>query len=868
MDNKIVFVRTSKGEDEAQSRTMHLPGDIKRALLMVDGESTFGEISKRAAPSLRAGLDAMLQGLEKDGYIRDKSKVAGITRMAVPPKMSVPPKIVTPKTSQSEAEAAGDLDFMSGYDITTPSVPTAKADHATPEEGRRLKADAEERAKQEIEIEAAKFEAQQEAEALLRKAEQEAARIREEAEREKQRIAAEIQAREEAARRVKEEAEAALLKAEQALKARQEAEAKAQQQAEAARKKAEKEAAIAREAAERVARQEREAAKAREEAEKRSGQEAVAGINEAPSVPKPDTFTFDAFHVNEPKLANTRHEAVQPEHKAMPAEPAPAGKTDTFAFDSFQIETPQQPAELPEKAKTASVQQPQPEGRHPAQHEAAQTAAPKVPASSPSHEEIERATQERIAKEKRMEEEAIAAKKHAEAQAKAHAQAEKRAAETARVEKEQAFARQVKPANVPHVAKSAQVARVRRKPFSSGKLLKFMFKLGVFMLVLLVGALFVAPYVLPTRDYVPKIETFLSAKLHQPVRIGHLSGRFLPTPRLELSEVYIGKAKQLQTEQALINFALKGLVIETKPVNSIELQGVKVSGAGLESVSAWLQQLAADSQYPVESIVISRGTLDAGAAQFTDVEATLDFDSIGELTNANLRSNGGKYVLDLSVAPGAKMQVAIAVRGSALPLFPNWYFDELTAKGELDNNGLSIREFNGGILDGFLQGGVSIGWRSGWRAQGSFVAKTISMQRLNKLLEGNVEGSARFKMSAADLAGMADSAVLEGSFTSKNGLISGMDIIETARSHSRDHVPGGRTHFDDLSGSVAYASNTLHLKQVRITSNVLDAVAGLDIDMQKISGSVFVRLMLEEGMKPVNLQIGGVTDMPTLRFAP
>ena len=81
-------------------------------------------------------------------------------------------------------------------------------------------------------------------------------------------------------------------------------------------------------------------------------------------------------------------------------------------------------------------------------------------------------------------------------------------------------------------------------------------------------------------------------------------------------------------------------------------------------------------------------------------------------------------------------------------------------------------------------------------------------------------------------------------------------------------MPGGRTHYDELSGDVAYSNNTFHFKQTKIAANVLDADATLDIDRQQISGSIIARLSLEEGMRPVGLQIGGVIDRPTLRVIP
>jgi hypothetical protein len=1081
MDNKTVFVRTSKGEDEVHSRTMHLPGDIKRALLMVDGTAAYGEISKRAAPSLRAGLEEMLQELEKNGFIADQAKIGNIPKTSVSPKMSVPSGMITPHKTHAVDENAGDLDFMSGYSAPSSKAPEAEMSEAA--DAAKLKEEAEEKTKHEIEL--AKLKAQQEAEALLQKAAQEAARIREEAELEKQQVAAkaEAQARALIEAKARQEVEAARIKAENEARAeaiaRQEIEAarlQAQQEAEVARTKAEQEVAKAREeaASSLRARQKAEAmlikqANELNEADKpRPGVATTArttiatvlffdvvgytkqpvnkqieikkqfnelvsaclrvavdgdriildtgdgaaigflqhpedalevaikfrkavianqhmdypdlkvrigihlgpiniatdmngrsnmvgdGINDAqrvmsfagidqifisrpyydfisrlkdeyadmfryrgmqqdkhgrehpvyeywgtqsaeksilpqsggsvaeiqpnpfatsagsaPAV-KPDTFKFEAFQIDLPQPPAGQQKAGKPLQQPSPGGTAQTGKPGKSPFDAFKIDIPQPPVESPKKENAIPAQQPvrTAQATQPAQQEVPPVVASRPAGGKPSQEEIQQAAQERIEVEKRMEEEALAAKIHAEAQAKAHAEAEQRAAEAARAEIEQAAKQVHYTVEAAPVAKPAPVVRVRRKPFSWGNLAGFFFKLGVFLLVLLVAVLFAVPYALPARDYIPKVEKLLSAKLQQPVHIGRLSGRILPTPRLELGKIDIGEMKQFQAEQALINFAFTGLFIKAKPIDSIELQDVKVGGAGLQSVSAWLQQLAVDDEYPVASIMIERGTLEADAVKFTDVQGELDFNRLGEFTNANLSSNAGKYLLDVNSAPGGKLQVHIALHDSALPLLPNWQFDELAAKGEFSGNNLSIGEFNGRIYGGVLEGNADINWRLGWVAQGAMTAKSITLQRLNRLLDGNIEGSARFKMSSINLAGLPDSAVLDGSFMAKNGVIGGMDIVATARTRSREHLPGGRTQFDELSGNIAYADNVLHFRQAKITTDTLNADATLDIDKQQMSGRIVTRLKHEEGAKPVELQIGGVTDSPTLRFAP
>jgi hypothetical protein len=1026
MDNKTIYFRTSKGEDEMQSKTTHLPGDIRRALLMVDGNATFGEISKRAAPSLRASLDEMFEELEKDGFIQEKvqsktGKNQDKARSENIPKMSVPVKMATPHKTQP-VDDDGELNFMGGFNARSPEMPAAKNPAADKSE--KLKDEADDNAIRELA--AAKFSAQLEAEAILLKAEQDAARIREEtvsrakAEAEATRIKIEQEAR-----RVRDELAAAKLRTEQEARLRLEAAAKAQQQAEAARIKAEQEAeqmrieleeariraeqearirleatakaqarikaedeadkareeaariarqeaakvreeaeriarqeqrvreeserlirqeqeaAKAREEAERIARheqrvreeteriirQEQEAAKAREEAERnirheqrvreeteriiRQEQEAARArgaaardekaseqIPRAPDTPaaKPSAFSFDSFEVDDPQYTSESHIEKQPDQKAKqpvkkekvaPVKAAPAGKTGAFAFDTFDVDEP--PAQVEPVRNKQAAQQARPaqqpaaaektdrsgEGRRAdRQQQVSPTAANKPADGKPSQEQIQRAKQERIAVEQRMAAEALEAKKIAEAQARVWAEAEQRAHQAAKAEAEQATKKSMQQvtfaaADSPVVAKPAPVARPIRKTFPWGRLAGFMFKLGSFLLVLLIGALFVIPYFVPMRDYMPKAEQMLSAKLHQPVHIGRLSGRILPMPRLEVGEIYIGDAKQFQADEAKINFALTGIFTDEKPVTSIEFQGFKVRGAWLTNVAEWLQKMANEEMYPVSRMVFSQGTLDADVFELTGIEGTLDFGPNGKFTQTNLRANAGKYALGISVSPEDRLQATLAVHGSALPLLPNWTFDELTAKGELNKNELVVSNFEGRLMGGSLQGNASINWHSGWRAQGALNAKGINMQNFSKLLDGNAEGSARFKMTSLDLKGLADSVTLDGGFSSKDGTISGLEIVKTARTRSKENLPGGRTHYDSLNGIVSFENGVYHINQMKINASGLAANATFEVDAikQQLSGKMNVSLSLPDTGPPVDLQIGGLVSSPTLIYA-
>jgi len=245
----------------------------------------------------------------------------------------------------------------------------------------------------------------------------------------------------------------------------------------------------------------------------------------------------------------------------------------------------------------------------------------------------------------------------------------------------------------------------------------------------------------------------------------------------------------------------------------------------------------------------------------------LNFDQSGKFIQAKLYAEGNKLALDINATPENKMQVSIAVRGSALPLLPNWVFDSLDAKGELTGDGLVITGLDGRIMGGMLLGDARIDWRTGWRAQGALTAKTITLQNMGKALSGDMDGMARFQMQSASLDRLTETATLEGDFAVKKGVIIGVDIVETARLRSKESLPGGRTHFDKLSGDLYYANGDYHFRQIKMSTGVLNATGTLDIARQQMSGRVVADLTMRAGMGSVALQVGGTTDNPSLRAA-
>jgi hypothetical protein len=1063
MDSKTIFARTSKGEDEIRSATAHLSGDIKRSLLMVDGKSTFGEINKHAAPSLRSSLEQMFNELIQDGFIQEKGSAGKVSMRAAPsgmvPKMVVPSRKASAPKMSEDGEGDNDLDFASEYRAHSQEALPDEADKAEAEaeakahalaqmkvkQNAEARAEAEEKAEVEAQARAkAEAKTRREAEAKSRKddlaeapdsievqarALQEARELAEAKTRQgsglndraiaeaNARLEAEAIAKLEAEAKAKRDAEAkaraAIAAQERALeeaRARVEAQAKARREAEA-RARAEAQAKARREAE----------ARARAEAEAKAGREAVIEANreqeldvaglksgnfQASRTTSATVLFFDVIgytkqpvnkqieikkqfnrlvsaclkklgtseriildtgdgaaigfmqhpeealkvamkfrnavtanqHNDYPELKvrigihlgpisvvqdmnglsnmvgdgindaqrvmsfagadqvfisrsyydfisrlsseytslfhyqgalQDKHGREHPVYKLVDmAVPVTEGelfqagtdatelKLDTFSFTLPEAtESPAstvarsglglQKSDVALMNDIGKINQPEETKKSPAAKTSVQSQEQET---APASETVKSDAEEHKPYVNEV-------KKLEEAQAKVWAEAEQRA-------KQASKAKAVWDADLPLepqpvVKTTAPVARAKRKPFPWFKLMA-----GTVAVVLIV--LFVAPFVVPTKEYVPGIEKLLSGKLHQPVYIGRLEGRLLPTPRLDLINMTIGGNKQIKAKLARLDFAIPALFTMVKSIDSLELEGVEVDAAALQQTSELLQQVAADIDFPIARILLKEGKLETEGFKLSGVVGELNFNQAGKFSRAKLHAEGNKYELELESAPLYKTRVSISVHGSALPLLPNWVFDNLTARGEMAGSELVITELDGHIMGGTLLGNARVGWRSGWRAQGSLVAKTITMQNMFKVLSGDMDGTARFQMQAASLAHLADAATLDGSFVIKNGVINGIDIGETARLHRTENMPGGRTHFDELSGELSYDKDAYVFRKLKLSAGVLAAKGTLDYSAQQAAGSITAVLDFREGVGPVSLVLGGTRDNPTL----
>ncbi len=912
MDKKTVFIKTVKGESEVSS----LSGDLRRAMSLIDNKSTVEEIVRRAPPSLREDLGDVLRELLAGEFIRDKDASLVETRGAGPkiaaPKMFVPKPPVSSasdeldftKSTSAHAANAADLakqkveDAARGRAELEAAVAaakarasaelTAKAEAKARQEAdvaARARAEADIKTKQEAKIrEQAEAKAGAEAAARMR-AEQEAARVKAELEaavrakaEAEARIRAEIEvaarAKQVAEEKAKQAAEEARLKAEQqaariraeleaAAKAKAEAEEKARreaeenarraaeerarQEAEAARLKAAQEAAAARLKAEQEA-----AARARAEAEARALAEAQAR-REAEAAAKREAEE----QARRAKVA-AEQEALASAAKEMAAapeaEPAFEINLGSFLGETQQPEPRQTTPAVDQEARAAAEEKTRLEAEQraaAAEKKSKQSAAAEMARLKAEAEAKADAARRKIEEEARRqaEEQALAAE-----QAKAWAEAEQRAKVQAQIDAEQA-AQQAALAQ----AKAAKkpVSRARRAPLPLGKI-----GFGLVALALVVAV--ALPYVYPLQEYVAPLEQRLSALLKQPVRIGGLSAASLP-PKLQLQNVTIGSTPGVKIGSVELNFDLLTLLSETKVISNAKIDEVSIEGSQLDRQMASLQSLGGDAQYPLRHMTLQRVKVVTDEIALPVLSGVADIDAQGVFSRVSLHSADDKLSIELQPNQG-RWQLGVNLKESSLPILPDVVFSDISAKGNLGDGEVNFTEMDAHIYNGILLGRAKLNWRKGWQLQGQLEAKTFELNKMFPKygVEGELFGEGTFSMTGAKLSQLGESPRLDASFTVKNGVVSGFDMVETARLLSREHMVGGRTHFDDMIGVVQLENHALRFRQLRIVSGMLSANGSFDVSPgNQLAGSFNAEIKMRGGNNLLTLF--GKLDEPKLR---
>ncbi|MCX7195422.1 MAG: hypothetical protein NTV37_05930, partial [Proteobacteria bacterium] len=442
-------------------------------------------------------------------------------------------------------------------------------------------------------------------------------------------------------------------------------------------------------------------------------------------------------------------------------------------------------------------------------------------------------------------------------QGAAKIRAEQEAVKTLAKAKMEAVVKTLVAQQVPEMKAVQHVAITRRKPLPLGKIVASL----IIMLFLLAVLL---PYLWPLQGYVSQIEQTLSTQLQQPVHVGHLRATLLPQPKLGLEDVTIGGSQELKASSVVLNLNFSELLSEIKTINSLEIIDLIFSAENFDKALLWLQAAGGDPYYPVARMVLQRARVSDDELSLPPVNGVVNFDGQRQFSKAVLKSVDGKLNVELQ-SQQSRWQIALAIKESYAPLFPDILFNELTIKGELGASEIKFHEIDGRLYGGMLTGSAQMTWLKGWQMQGLVNVKTMKLhEALPQLgISGEMDGDANFILRGEKLPLLAKAPHLDGKLLIKKGLINNIDMVETSRMPTRKGASIGRTHFDELSGVLQIDNNRKHLRQIKISAGVMSANGYVDVAANKqLSGRLNVDLKIRADLGSVPLVLSGTLAEP------
>lgn len=436
-----------------------------------------------------------------------------------------------------------------------------------------------------------------------------------------------------------------------------------------------------------------------------------------------------------------------------------------------------------------------------------------------------------------------------------------RAADAAYRAEAERRARRAAAAQTPEPAKLA----LRQRPLES---MLFAKVAGVSALVALAAAALVMPLI-PLDGYVPAAERAAAAYLREPVRIGRMEYRLLPSPRLTLDRVAIGASYASRIDHVTVYAWPWELLHAPLRLDHVAVNGAVIAADQARMLAALLQQRGNASR--VQSIDIGASRVTLQDLELPLSSAAIRFGHDGAVRSLHIAS--GDAVLDAVPLGAAAWQVRLEARNWRLPLASAVRFDALSVNGLVADGRLRDARVEGRLAGGELTGLMSADWRDSIRAEGRFQLTKAELRVLlaactaHFTAQGTLDGEGAYAVQAASLARLLEAPRMTASFRVNSGELAKVDIVQALQQVTAKGVQGGRTRFDQLAGTLEVAGDRYRYRQLRLSSGPMSASGDVEIAPgNRLAGRVMADLRSGAGTAiRASLTVGGTLANPVLQ---
>lgn len=392
-------------------------------------------------------------------------------------------------------------------------------------------------------------------------------------------------------------------------------------------------------------------------------------------------------------------------------------------------------------------------------------------------------------------------------------------------------------------------------------------------LVLLLAA---APFFVSLNDYVLLVESHVSAKINEPVKITGLRAGGLPLPHVTVDGISIGKTGMVTAQRVTITPDLWSLLGSTKVIRNIRIERLVVTQKALHKLPAWIKperprhgKPGSAATVKVRSIWLDNATVMLPKVPFGPFDGSVTLNDDNSLRVASIVTADG--TLRALVKPeGTHYRVEAKARKWALPIGPALFFDELVAHGVATTKKANFTSVRGRLYGGTIAGRTTLSWQKGVHLKGKASIAGVELSSLLRALgkpprmSGKLNARPVFYSSAASSRSLLKGLHLEAPFNVQNGVLRGVDIGKAATSIFRDKKTRAATRFNELSGHLVFNRGTRRFTRLKIASGSLSADGKVTISPEdELSGRLNTSIESSK-LASMPLNISGTVDSPVL----
>ncbi|WP_020168470.1 MULTISPECIES: AsmA family protein [Methylotenera] len=404
------------------------------------------------------------------------------------------------------------------------------------------------------------------------------------------------------------------------------------------------------------------------------------------------------------------------------------------------------------------------------------------------------------------------------------------------------------------------------------------YKKIVFAVVLVIVALIILPFLLPTQTYIQKAERVASEKLGVPVKIseGHL--RFLPSPRLVASGIVIGDDQDVLVNKLVIVPALRTLFSTTKQVDLKVIKPI-IKQSALSIVSA----LTTKKSEEMEAAAINVSHIKVEEMQFISpdmqlpiLNAEIALTKLNALDSALIESLDGKLKAELT-PNGDEHLIKVNAEKWTLPASLPLLIDKAALEMHLKGNLLTIPKIDVALYRGKLTGNAVLTWPNGeqknavgnWKTTGHLNIANLSLKEPTSMmskavhLSGNLFSNGDFSASAKEAGQLREQLRANFKFKINQGVLHGLDLVKVASLLIKQNQNGGETQFDAFSGLLNVSGKQYHLQNLNISSGLLTATGQVKIKPNKaLDGTGSIAIKNSVSLVAIPLNVSGNVSKP------